>query len=61
MNKQERDIYITDIMYEEYQVYESESKACGYEYISWTEWKLNYVREQLESINDTLLNNKWRE
>tara|TARA_R110000796_G_scaffold136594_2_gene252759 strand:+ start:58 stop:213 length:156 start_codon:yes stop_codon:yes gene_type:complete len=50
MNKQTPDNYITDIMYEEYQVYESESKACGYEYISWTEWKLNYVREQLEGL-----------
>ena len=50
MNKQTPDNYITDIMYEEYKVYKSESKACGYEYISLTEWKLNYVREQLEGL-----------
>ena len=29
-------------MYEAYQEYKEESKACGYEYISWSEWQLDY-------------------
>ena len=31
--------------FEDYQVYAAESRACGYEYISWEEWLKGALRQ----------------